>query len=381
MDISLGLLLATIAPTLILITASLNVLWLRPPRSSKDTKTILPTLDVLIPARNEANTIGRCVKSILAQNYPNLTVTILDDNSTDTTKTILEDIASTDNRVRIMYGEPLPKGWTGKNWACHQLSLMAKADLLLFTDADTWFNPQGIKRWVEAHLLAKADLTTLVPGRQAASVLELLVIGFINWFILALLPLPIAYRTRMPMLSMTFGQFMLFSATAYNQIGGYQSIRASLTDDVSLGRQVKSHGLRWRLFDGSRDVVCNMYATRHELIYGVGRSILPVFGHKITYLFAANIAFLGLSWLPLIALIYDIAANPSENSHPELSALMVLSMVITWYLSQRKFDQPIWIALLYPIGISLVIFISIHSVITMHQGRSTWKGRILSKPK
>ena len=381
MDTTLVPIVGIIATTLMLLTTSLNLSLLRPPRSAQFSSSSLPILDVLIPARNEALTIGRCVKSLLNQDYPNLNITILNDDSTDDTQAILEEIASHDPRVTIIAGDSLPSGWTGKNWACHQLALSAQGDLLLFSDADTWFSKSSISRWVQVHIFTKADLTTLLPGRQAASPLQSLVIGFINWFVLTLLPLQIAYRTRTPLLSMTFGQFMLFSNEAYKRIGGYQSIRGFITDDISLGRKIKSHGLKWRLFDGSKDVSCDMYLNNHDLIYGVGRSIFPVFEYKIIYLIGGIASLFIVGLLPLITLLFDILSNSDENYYPQQAVIMILSIGATWYLSQRQFHQPQWVTLCYPIAIALIIFVGVHSVITMYHGRSQWKGRVLSKPK
>jgi len=379
--ISLAPLLGIAATTLILLTTLANLSRLRPPNRSASAATTLPSLDVLIPARNEAHTIDRCVESILGQHYPELTITILDDGSTDDTPQILADIAYRNPQVRIISGEPLPAGWTGKNWACHQLSLTSQAHLMLFTDADTWFAKGGIRRWVEAHMITQSDLTTLVPDRRSNSPAISLVIGFINWFVLGLLPLQIAYKTSIPVLSMTFGQFMLFSAAAYDHIGGYASIKESVTDDVSLGRRIKSHKLRWRLFDGTKDVVCEMYSNNRDLIYGVGRSILPVLGYKTLYLIIGIIAFLVFAWTPVITLILHISINSTENFYPYLSALMVFFLGITWYISQRQFRQPKWVAFAYPLAISFVILISIHAAITLYLKRSSWKGRIISKPE
>ena len=381
MEIPLAPAIGIVVTTLMLVTTLLNRSSLKRPPESPWSNYTLPTLDVLIPARNEAHTIGRCLNSLLKQDYPNLTITILNDNSTDETQTIAEGIAASNHQVRVISGNPLPSGWTGKNWACHQLFLATEADLMLFSDADTWFKKGGIRRWVNVHLFAKADLTTLIPGRQATSSIESLVIGFINWFVLALLPLPIAYRVRTPLLSMTFGQFMLFSREAYMQIGGYQSIRRAITDDVSLGRRIKSHGLTWRLFDGSTDVLCAMYPNNRDLIYGIGRSIFPVLGYKTIYLIGGIIVLFSLGWLPLMVLLFDILSNPVENHYAPWAFFMVLSTGITWYLSQRQFHQPLWVMFCYPIAIAFMIFVGIHSAVIMRQGRSRWKGRVLSKPK
>ena len=109
-----------------------------------------PRVSVLVPARNEETNIGPCVRSLLAQEYPALEVVVLNDNSTDRTGAILAELAADDVRLRVLSGQPLPEGWLGKHWACHQLGQAATGDLLLFTDADTRHGPHSVRSGVAA---------------------------------------------------------------------------------------------------------------------------------------------------------------------------------------------------------------------------------------
>ncbi|MHB1253047.1 MAG: glycosyltransferase family 2 protein, partial [Candidatus Humimicrobiaceae bacterium] len=100
-----------------------------------------PLVSVLIPARNEEKNIRRILNSMIKQDYPNLEILVLDDGSTDETSQIVEKFAEKDSRVRLIKGGPLPKGWKGKCYACHQLSKVAKGEYFVFTDADTLHCP------------------------------------------------------------------------------------------------------------------------------------------------------------------------------------------------------------------------------------------------
>ena len=114
--------LATLLTVLLVAQLALviwNVHLVRRPRARR-WRTDAPTISVLVPARNEEQTIGECLGALLAQDYPNLEIVVLDDGSTDGTRAALAAID--DRRVRVMTGTPLPYGWTGKNWACHQLA-------------------------------------------------------------------------------------------------------------------------------------------------------------------------------------------------------------------------------------------------------------------
>ncbi len=104
--------------------------------NSPPSKMYEQRLSILIPARNEENNIGKCLDSILKQSFSNYEVIVLDDESTDSTSAIVEQYAVKDDRIKLIKGKPLPKGWLGKNWACHQLAKNAKGNLLFFVDAD-----------------------------------------------------------------------------------------------------------------------------------------------------------------------------------------------------------------------------------------------------
>jgi len=101
-------------------------------------------VSVLIPARNEGAIIGGTVQALLAQHYPNFEIIMLDDYSTDNTRLMAETAARGDSRLRVLAGAPLPVGWLGKNWACHQLAAAARHDILIFTDADVTWGPHAL---------------------------------------------------------------------------------------------------------------------------------------------------------------------------------------------------------------------------------------------
>jgi len=128
-----------------------------------------PRVSVLIPARNEEANIGPCVRSLLAQEYPDLEVFVLNDHSTDRTGAILAEIQAADARLRVLSGQELPQGWLGKHWACHQLGQAATGDLLLFTDADTRHGPHSVRAGVAAQQAEDADLVTAIPREEVVT--------------------------------------------------------------------------------------------------------------------------------------------------------------------------------------------------------------------
>jgi chlorobactene glucosyltransferase len=340
-----------------------------------------PAISVLIPARNEENNVGLCVQSLLDQEYPDFEVLVLDDNSTDGTWNVLSGLARDNIRMQAIKGKPLPDGWLGKHWACHQLAQAAEGDLLLFTDADTRHHPLALRDGVAALAAQKADLLTAFPYEEVVSWGEHLTVPLFPWFIIAFLPLFLAYRLRSPSLSAAIGQFMLFRREAYEQIGGYKAIRQEAVDDVALGRRIKSEGLRWRMINGGKRIRCRMYNNFGEAYRGFTKNLFAGFGYSILK-FALVWLWLGIAFLePVIVLAIGLTGLVSLS---RLSIILAVSAIVTslmiWGTSHLRFRFPIYLTFLYPVSVVLAIAIAIGSMAFALTGEAGWKGRTFAKP-
>ena len=116
------------------VIALVNLATLRSLRQ-EDMPGSFPKVSVLLPFRNEAAHIRTCLSRLADQHYPDFEVIVLDDNSEDLTASLAEEVAGGNQRIRVLRGKLLPSGWTGKTFACHQLSELAAGEILLFTDA------------------------------------------------------------------------------------------------------------------------------------------------------------------------------------------------------------------------------------------------------
>ena len=150
-------------------------------------------VSVLIPARDEAETIEACVRAALSSRHPLHEVVVYDDASTDGTSEILARLAAADARLRVVSGGGLPEGWVGKPHACHRLAEHATGDLLLFIDADTTLSPDGAGR--VASLIADSALVTAVPKQITVTLVEQLVVPLLHLTYTAWLPLPLIHRS------------------------------------------------------------------------------------------------------------------------------------------------------------------------------------------
>jgi chlorobactene glucosyltransferase len=131
-----------------------------------------PLVSVLIPARDEEKNIYRCLRSLAKQDYPNIEILVLDDNSKDKTANIVEEFASKDRKVKLIRGKPLKTGWLGKSYACHQLSENANGDYFLFVDADTLHFPDSISSALASLTCNGLDAISVFPKQITVTIHE-----------------------------------------------------------------------------------------------------------------------------------------------------------------------------------------------------------------
>jgi chlorobactene glucosyltransferase len=366
-------------PTLfvaVLLLIALSNLWALRRLGNYALPTRWPRVSALVPARNEEANIGPCLRSLLAQEYPDFEVLVLDDHSDDATGRVLADLAAEEPRLHVIRGKPLPGGWFGKPWACEQLAQAATGDLLLFTDADTRHHPHMLRDAVAALSAENADLLTALPRQEVVSWSERLLVPIILWSVFAFLPLGLAHRLRLPALSAAIGQFMLFRRPAYRRIGGHAAVRENNVEDMALARRIKAHSLRWRLVDGRQRIRSRMYHNCAEVYNGFTRNLFGAFDYKIA-LFVLIWLWLGLVFLaPLIALgWWIISGRPATSPLPGLAIPAIAGALLLWGVTYWRFGLPLYMAVLYPITILLAVFIAMRSMAFTLTGRVTWKGR------
>lgn len=281
----------------LLITFIFAILWLTAvsnfllfPRLSPTARpAAAPLVSILVPARNEARTIGRAVASLLAQTYTNLEVVVLDDQSEDETSVFAIQAAQNDPRFRLLTGQPLPAGWLGKNWACHQLAQVARGDILLFADADVVWQ-EGALTAVVAHFSQhQADLLAVWPTQQTETWSERLVVPLINFAILCYLPILPVHHTHWPAFAAANGQCLAFRRAAYDKMGGHAAVRGSVIEDVAFAQRSKRHKLRLRLADSNRLVQCRMYENWAQVRAGFAKNILAGHGNSVLFLLISTL--------------------------------------------------------------------------------------------
>ena len=362
---------------LLLIAISNLRAWRRLGRSPGSER--FPRVSILLPARNEETNVEACVRSLLAQDYPDFEVLVLDDDSTDRTGSVLAAIATGDGRLRVLTGRPLPDGWFGKHWACHQLAQTASGELLLFTDADTRHHPSALRDAVAALQTERADLLTALPRQHVVSWAEWLIVPIIPFSLFAFVPLALAHRWPWPALVVAVGQFMLFRRDAYERIGGYASVSQNAVDDIALARRIVSHGLRWRMVDGGDRIHCRMYHNGRQAVEGLRKNLFATFDFNVpAYVFVWTWLFVVfVAWPALLAIGLLGASLPDFVMGDAIIA--VTGSIVLWSIVSWRFHLPRRLALIYPLSLLIAVGIAARSMWLTLLGRATWKGRTLAQ--
>lgn len=341
----------------------------------------IPFVSILVPARNEALNIEGCVRSLLAQDYPEFEVIVLDDQSTDETRTILEKIQLKNPKLKIINGSSLPAGWLGKHWACHQLAIAARGELILFTDADTNHEPYALRQSVFTMQNAGADLLTAYPHEQVISWGEKLTVPILGFALFSFVPVFLARWRFFSRLSITIGQFMLFRHSAYDAMGGYDSIRSHPVDDVALGRRLTGQGFKWLLVDGTNIIHCRMYQDFHSAVAGFTKNLFAFFDHHVV-LFLLAWLWIGIVFLePLLVIMFNVFGLQLNYFPLSLAGIAVFESVFLFVLAYQRLRLPLYLVWFYPVSIIIFVALALRSLYFARQGRHTWKDRNLPRPE
>jgi glycosyltransferase involved in cell wall biosynthesis len=338
----------------------------------------LPPVSVLIPARDEEDSIGLAISSVLASRGVDLELIVLDDGSTDRTAEIVQEFAEKDLRVRLGAAPPLPKGWNGKQHACWVLAGLAAHDVFCFLDADVCVEREAIYRMAsemnyEERRKPLLAMATGFPAQKTASFWERLLLPLINFVLLSYLPLAVERGTRWGPFAAGCGQFMMVRREAYFASGGHEAIRKSMHDGLRLPKLFRRHGFRTRVYDLSKDAVCRMYRGGAEVWRGLTKNAtegmatwtrLPVF----------TVLLLAGQVLPLPCALWGFEHH---YFFPSWVGLMALSLGYgVRFFSAWRYKQS-WLGVaLHPVGVLMLLVLQWLAFLRkLFFIRATWKQR------
>ncbi|MCB0712033.1 MAG: glycosyltransferase [Ignavibacteriae bacterium] len=344
-----------------------------------DLSRLMPKVSVLIPARNEEGNIAACISSLLHQTYPNLEVIVLNDSSEDRTEEILLKLRERRPELTILRGLPLPPGWIGKNWACHQLSAACSGELLVFTDADTVHRPESIASLVAFAERSGVSFFSGVPLQRMDSFWENVVIPMTQFLYFAYLPNRWITTKRDPRFSATNGQLLCTTRTAYNAIGGHEQVKEVIIEDVALGHRAKKLGIRTALAAAVDTVECKMYGSLSEIIAGFSKNFFPGLGYNWMLLIGFVLFTLALYIAPLGFLVAGILQGNFSLTLFWMPISQLTTGITIRLLTARTFKQERRYTLLHPLSSLMAIIIGINSArLSLRKGGMVWKGRVYS---
>ncbi len=341
-----------------------------------------PEIVVVVPARNEADVVGRTIRSLLAQDYPNpVQIVLVDDGSRDgTAKVAREAVAVSPERLIVVDGQPLPNGWVGKVWAMQQglaeaMKIAPDAQFILFTDADIEHDPTNLRRLVSRAKTTGADLVSIMVMLTVERVWERLMIPPFIFFFQLLYPFADVNRGRC---AAAAGGCMLVRCTRLKAAGGLAAIQNALIDDCALARRI--HAAGGKLWLG---LSTSTYSTRpYDGLAGIWKMVARSAFTQLNYsplILAGTIVGMILIYCvpPVAALSYALLKDPSL-------ALLGISgsalMIGLFWPTVRLYKQPFWVALFLPIAALLYTVMTVDSALRYWCGTGGgWKGRVYSR--
>ena len=340
-----------------------------------------PGVVAVIPARNEAATIGRTVDSLLNQDYPGrVSVIIVDDNSDDDTFCAAGagKAAGSSERLRVIQGRPLPPGWSGKLWAVQQgLEAAAEADAeapyVLLTDADIAHDPESLRRLAAKAEMENLDLVSLMVRLRAKSFWERLLIPAFVFFFQKLYPFPWVNDPSRPTAAAA-GGCMLVRRAALEKIGGIEAIHDRLIDDCALAAAIKRQGLIWLGLTAKVESL-RPYDGLGEIWRMIARTAYEQLGNAFPALVGTVIGMAVLYLIPPLAGMALLGGDPR---------IVMVGLVTWWGLMGmaywpmlRLYGLPMGWGVLLPVAALLFTLMTVSSAIRHWQGRGgAWKGRI-----
>jgi chlorobactene glucosyltransferase len=337
-----------------------------------------PLVSVIIPARNEAHNIERVVTTVAASTYPRFEVIVVDDKSEDGTGDVARRLSRGNaERLEVVGGEQLPKGWLGKPWACAQGVSHARGEILLFTDADTTHTPELLARAVVA--LESADLVTVMGRQLMESFWERLVQPQVFAMILSRFAhvkgqlRPSQWRD-----AIANGQYLLFRRSAYDALGGHAAVRHEVVEDLRLAQIVVAGGWRLSMLVDEDAFATRMYRSLREMwigwsknmAIGAKQSVPPLLRPVVMPL---SILALTALWIaPPVLLLASLAGFGAEPLRVWALCTVGVSMLL-WASITRAMGQPFAYGLIYPLGSAVVVAIVTRS--WLRGSRVQWKDR------
>ena len=345
----------------------------------ESTKHSNPFVSIILPARNEEKFIGKCLDSLLNQNYENYEIIAINDSSEDSTGQIIKNYAKKFSKIIHVDARPKPENWMGKNWACMEGYKSAKGEFLLFTDSDTKHSESLISLAVSHLITFNLDALTVIPK----------MLCFDNWTKITLPVLSTFLHTRFSAMRVNdaskktgyfFGSFFIIRKQVYESVGTHEGVKHEIIEDGALGKKVKEEGFKLKMVRGEHLLEAVWARGWNTLWNALKRLMIPLFLQSEKIAVGIFVAVLFLLFMPFPILAYSTFFVSNSLSFVGLFLSAIVSAGFVYAASildaRKGLDIPLKHAMLVPIG-SFIIVLGFLSGMIHAKSKSavSWRGR------
>ena len=346
-------------------------------------------VSIIVAARNEEEALPAALQSILALEYPDLEVVLVDDDSRDRTGAIADEWArkpAAGGRLKVLHNKQLPPDWHGKVHALHLAASAARGEWILATDADMVFHPSILRVAMSCALERGVQFLSIVPELEFGSFWERVVLPAFSFLITSIFPL---HQVNDPKSSraLAAGAFILMKREDLNALGGYARLRNVLIEDVRLADLFKHHGRRIYLAASRGLFRTRMYSSGREMFEGLSRSAFEGSGFSVPKILGAMLLANLLAVFPWAALLARILRDlrfggPVLHDPFLLVALLACALASLVYLPFiRHFRVPVLYVFALPLATLFYSCVAVNSTFTgILGGGVPWKGRRYRAP-
>ena len=337
-----------------------------------------PPVTILVPAKDEAAGIRKCVERILAQDYPNFSVVAVDDRSTDGTGAILDELAREHGElvsVTHVGQGGLPDGWLGKCHALHVAARAADGEWILFVDSDVTLEPNALSRSLSLAVARKYDALSILTRLECDGFWDRLILPLAAGAWSVMHAVSLTNDDRRTRSAAANGQFFLIRRSAYEAVGGHESVRAQITEDVELMRHLKGRGFRTRFLLGSHLAATRMHSSLRQMFHGWAR-IYSGTSRRSPWRILGAMTFLILCGFTLYpALVWGVTGASLSRDFDWLIASGAHALLMTGYLAliYHWSGNRARFAWLFPLSGGVLLAILAFALRTCRTGRVNWR--------
>ncbi len=338
-----------------------------------------PGVSIIVPARNEERSLGRCLDSLLEQDYRDFELIVVDDQSTDRTADLIKSRTKQDSRIHSLQVTSLPDGWTGKNYALACGVDEAQGEWLLFTDADTTHAPHALRENLAFAQHHHIDMLSMTPDQECVSVWEQLLQPTVfetlsHWF---------SYRRindQTDEQAAGNGQYIMIRRSLYENIGGHEGIKRCILEDVELARRAKHAGGKLWFAPAQGKVRVRMYHTFKEIWNGWAKNLYLLQGRSMRGLLRTSARTTLLDVAPATVLLL----GTWYGIHTGLLAMAGMMLIVRWSKLRRRWRElgfDTQYTPLHPLGSGIFLGLLWYSAMRHAGGFGiAWKGRQCKEP-